>query len=317
MPELITLTMNPAIDIATTVDGVVPTLKLRCGPVTRSAGGGGINVARVLQRLGHDVVALYPAGGPTGERLKLLVGEQSIKSVVVPLAGETRESFTTLESRTGSEYRFVLPGPMFSAAEVGAMLRALDALDDARDVRFTVLSGSLPDGVAKSFYVEAASIARSGGARVVVDSYGEALGKAIEAGGLTIIKPSQRELAELLGVSLATRAEQVKACEGLVASGKVEWVALTLGAEGALLVGRGVAFFAPAVPVEVKSSVGAGDSFLGALVAKFAEGEDPETAFRVAVAAGSAALLSPGTTLCHREDVERLMPDVRVERLRQ
>jgi 6-phosphofructokinase 2 len=315
MPELITLTMNPAIDIATTVRRVVPTLKLRCGPVQRSAGGGGINVARVLNRFGHDVVALYPVGGPTGARLKQMIDEQGVKSVIVPVGEETRESFTTVEEETGAEYRFVLSGPRFSDAECRAMLQALDDLDNARDVRFTVLSGSLPDGVAKDFYARAAAIARAGGAEVVVDSYGEALKLAIEAGGLTMVKPSQRELSDLMARPLTGRAEQLAACRSLVGSGKVAWVALTLGAEGAMLVGREVALFAPAVPVEVKSSVGAGDSFLGALVGRFAEGKPVEEAFRAAVAAGSAALLSPGTTLCHREDVERLTPLVRIERL--
>lgn len=313
MVELVTLTMNPAIDITTSVEKVVPTSKMRCGPVTRSPGGGGINVARVLYRLGHDVVAVYPAGGPTGKRLENLIGAEGIKSRVVPIVEETRESFTSLEDESGMEYRFVLPGPSISAAETEEVLEALANLE--RSAHFVVLSGSLPQSVPRYFYARASTIAREAGARVAVDTYGEALAAALRAGGLTVIKPSLRELAELIGSQPESEADRVKACRGLVVEGGVEMVALTMGADGAMLIGADFAFAAEAVPVEVKSAVGAGDSFLGAMVGSLADGKKPIEAFRAAVAAGSAALLHPGTALCLKEDVERLTHQVNVREI--
>lgn len=310
MVELVTLTMNPAIDIATSVEKVMPTSKLRCGPVTRSPGGGGINVARVLHRLGHDVTAVYPAGGPTGKRLELLVGEEGIDSCVVPIVAETRESFTALEQESGAEYRFVLPGPAISEAEAEEVLEALASLE--RTARFVVLSGSLPQTVPRYFYARAATIAREAGAEVAVDTYGEALSAALRAGGLAVIKPSLRELSELIGKNPESEADRVAACRALVLEGGVEMVALTLGAKGAMLIGRDFAYAAEAVPVDVKSAVGAGDSFLAAMVGGLADGREPVEAFRSAVAAGSAALLHPGTALCLKADVERLTREVKI-----
>ena len=310
MAELVTLTMNPAIDIATSVYAVVPTVKLRCADLVRSPGGGGINVARVLSRLGHEVVALYPAGGPTGERLTLLLGEEGIVSKVVTISGETRESFTILEGASGKEYRFVLPGPAFSISEASMMLAALETLEKAPDHRFVVLSGSLPEGVSEEFYAKAAEIARISGAKVILDTSGPALAQALKKGGLTLIKPSLRELSELVKRPLDSQSERLAACREIMAVGGVEFVALTMGSEGAMLVGRDVALYAPAVPVEVNSAVGAGDSFLGAMVAALAEGAKPREAFRRGVAAGSAALLLPGTSLCRNEDVDRLVDQV-------
>ena len=106
MPRILTLTMNPALDVSTATASVEPTHKLRCAAPVMHPGGGGINVARVLHRLGGDTLALYPSGGPTGAQLTGLLQAEGVPSQALPIAGDTRESFSVHDDRSGQEYRF-------------------------------------------------------------------------------------------------------------------------------------------------------------------------------------------------------------------
>jgi 6-phosphofructokinase 2 len=311
MADVVTLTMNPSIDLSVSVERVMPFHKLRCAAGRRDPGGGGINVARVMKRLGADVTAIYPAGGTLGLLLRRLVDQEGIPALTPPITGETREDFTVLEQSTGAQYRFVLPGPHFAEQEWHICLNMFGALDSR--TRFVVGSGSLPPGVPDDFYGRIARLARQTSRKIVIDSSGPALRAALEA-GVYLIKPSLNEFRGLLGRDqLETEAEWIRACQGLVERGQVEVVALTLGDRGALLVTRDRVLRAQALAIKPVSVVGAGDSFLGAVMWSLAAGHTMETAFRYGVAAGSAALLMPGTELCQREDVERLVNDVRVQ----
>jgi 6-phosphofructokinase 2 len=310
MAEIVTLTMNPAIDLSTSVERVEPVRKLRCGPARREAGGGGINVARVVRRLGGEVRALYPAGGSVGQLLGRLVEAEGVSHVVVPIGGETREDVTVLDEASDQQYRFVLPGPELSEPEWRACLEALSALGPGPAI--VCASGSLPPGAPEDFYARAAAIVRDWGALFVLDTSGPAL-KAALAAGVDLFKPNLRELNELVGARLDGPGQWLDACRALIARGEARTVALSLGADGALLVSREGAWRAPALDIEPLSTVGAGDSFLGALVWALADGRPMDEALRCAVAGGSAALLSPGTGLCHAVDLHRLIGAVRVE----
>lgn len=312
MADIVTLTINPSIDTSTSVNRVAPIHKLRCAAPHRDPGGGGINVARVAIRFGANVKALCAAGGATGELLRRLIDREGIPNLVIQVSEETRESFTVFEEATGHEYRFVLPGPQLREEEWRQCLGALAGIED--HPRFIVVSGSLSPAVPSDFYARAARIAKERGARVVLDASGPPLAAALEE-GVYLIKPNLRELSELVGVPLEDEASRVDACRRLTAAGRAEIVALTLGDRGALLVTRDHAWRALALPIKPVSAVGAGDSFLGAMVWGLAKGMSIEDAFCYGVAAGSAALLSPGTGLCRWEDVERLYPDVVRSRL--
>ena len=303
MESIVTLTANPAIDVSTGVEEIVPTRKLRCTAARRDAGGGGINVARVVRRLGSEVAAIYPAGGSTGRLLAELVEREGVRSVAIAVRPETREDFTVQERKSGNQYRFVLPGSPLAEPEWQACLDALKAI--AGRPRFVVGSGSLPPGVPDDFYARAARIAKADGAKMVVDTSGPAFAAALTE-GVYLVKPNLRELQELTQVPLSDQAAQIKACRTLIETGAAEVVALTLGAHGALLVTRESAQLARAQPLEPVSAVGAGDSFVGAMVWRLAGGAGILEAFRYAVAAGSAAVLNPGTELCHAADVTRL-----------
>jgi 6-phosphofructokinase 2 len=305
--SIITLTMNPAIDLSTSVARVVPTHKLRCASAGRDPGGGGINVARVVSRLGGNATAIYPTGGVSGQLLKHLVEREGVTSSTFTVAEETRLNITILEDQSGDEYRFVLPGPALEPAEWQQALDMLESLPPKPCM--LVMSGSLPPGAPEDFYARAARLARRPGGTAVLDTSGPALAAALKE-GVFLIKPNLRELRELTGQELEGETSWHAACSGLVASGQTEVVALTLGDKGALLVSRDGALRAPALPIDAASAVGAGDSFLGGMVWALASGNDLEEAFRYGVAAGSAALLTPGTQLCRREDVMRLYGQV-------
>jgi 6-phosphofructokinase 2 len=310
--EIVTLTINPAIDIFVNVARVEPTRKLRCSPPKRDPGGGGINVARVAHRLGGDVTAIYPIGGQIGKLLQRLLEREDVASLVTPSHVETRENFTAYEESTGKQYRFVLPGSPLHRAEWEAVLDRLASL--AERPIFVVASGSVPPGAPDSFFARVARHAKALGAKTVIDTSGIALAAALEE-GVTIIKPNLVELTELVAAPLDRDEDRIAACRKLAAEGRAEIVALTLGEHGALLVTAERAWQALPLDIEAVSTVGAGDSFLGGLVAALADGKPLDEAFRVAVAAASAAVLMPGTGLCQPEDVKRLLPQVKIKEI--
>jgi 6-phosphofructokinase 2 len=310
--EIVTLTINPAIDIFVNVARVEPTRKLRCSPPKRDPGGGGINVARVAHRLGGDVTAIYPIGGQIGKLLQRLLEREDVASLVTPSHVETRENFTAYEESTGKQYRFVLPGSPLHRAEWEAVLDRLASL--AERPKFVVASGSVPPGAPDDFFARVARHAKALGAKTVIDTSGIALAAALEE-GVTIIKPNLVELTEFVAAPLDRDEDRIAACRKLATEGRAEIVALTLGEHGALLVTAERAWQALPLDIEAVSTVGAGDSFLGGLVAALADGKPLDEAFRVAVAAASAAVLMPGTGLCQPEDVKRLLPQVKIKEI--
>ncbi|SRR5579885_204255 len=312
MHPIVTLTMNPAVDVSASVERIEPVHKLRCTAAHRDAGGGGINVARVARRLGADPVAIYPAGGPVGALLDRAIAAEDVRHIAVSIAGDTREDFTINETALHRQFRFVLAGPELSQGEIKACLDALAT--QVRPSAYLVASGSLPPGVPADFYGSIACLSANGGTKFVLDCSGQALRSALGPGTF-LIKPNLREFCELIGRDLHGREECLSAARGLVAEGATLFVALTLGEDGAMLVGKDIALFAAAPKVDAISTVGAGDSFLGALVFALASGQGAEDALSLGVAAGSAALLSPGTDLCEAQTARRLLSQIRVERL--
>ncbi|MBS0533969.1 MAG: 1-phosphofructokinase family hexose kinase [Proteobacteria bacterium] len=312
MPDIVTITINPAVDIFVNVEKVEPTTKMRCSAPKRDPGGGGINVARVVSRLGGNVTAVYPVGGSIGKLLQKLLDREGIDSLVTPSHVETRENFTAYETESGDQFRFVLPGSTLHRAEWEACLGTMAKLKDKP--RFIVASGSIPPGVPDDFFARAAREAKRLGAQSVIDTSGDAL-KAVLDERIDIVKPNLSELSEFMGATLDSDKARLAACRDLIAAGHVKMVALTLGADGALLVTSDHAYKAAPLKIDVVSAVGAGDSFLGGLVWALSAGQTPKDAFRVAVASGSAAVMSPGTELCSEADVRRLTTRVEIAEL--
>lgn len=310
MPDIVTLTPNPAIDLSTSVDRIAPVRKLRCSAPRRDPGGGGVNVARVVKRLGGSVEAILPVGGFTGQLLRQLIDDEGIPHRAIKTAAETREDFSVSEQSSGQQYRFVLPGIALRRSEWHGCLDALAATTPRP--KFVVGSGSLPPGVPNDFFARAAEIARGLGAEFLLDTSGAPLVAALEH-GVRLIKPNLRELRELTGAELTDEKDWIAASRRFIDAGKVEIVALSLGHRGALLVTRQEVLRAYPLPIKPVSAVGAGDSFLGAFVFALAKGDRIAEAFRLASAAGAAALVHEGTELCQPDDVYRLCAQARIE----
>lgn len=310
-PGILTLTINPAVDLTTSVERIEPTRKLRCAGQTREPGGGGINVARVVRRLGADVTAIYTAGGVVGEMLTALVAAESVRGEPAPIEGDTRENVMVDETSTGLQYRFVLPGPELRETEWRGILDRLERLEPFP--AWVVASGSLAPGAPADFYRQAAAVVKARGGKLILDTSGAALKQGLGP-GVCLIKPNLEELAELVGASPDAEFDAAAACREIVAAGKAEIVALTLGADGAMLVTGDGVWRAPAVKIKPASAVGAGDSFVGGMVWSLSRGDALETAFRYGMAAGAAALLTPGTGLCRADDIHRLYASVEMIR---
>ena len=311
MSDIVTITPSPAVDLSTSVDKILPVAKLRGQSQRRDPGGGGINVARVIRRLGGDARAICPTGGAIGKLLRQLLDQEGVASHTWTIAGETRENFFVDEISAGKQYRFILPGPRLSEFEWKECLKLVSALEPFP--RYLVASGSLPDGVPDDFYAQVARLARQRGASFVLDTSGPALAAAA-AEGVDLIKPNLREMRELSGSEPSDAYAWEVAARELIERGKASVVALTMGHLGAALVTREEILRAPPIPITPRSAVGAGDSFLAALIWRLASGASRAEILRLAVAAGAAALLHPGTALCRVDDIARLVDLVTIEK---
>jgi len=299
---ILTLTMNPTIDMSARVAQVVPERKLRCHSPRHEPGGGGLNVSRALRKLGGESMAYYTAGGHTGQRLGELLEAERIDHRALPVSGYTRQNVIVREEGEANQYRFGFPGPEMTAEDVE---QCLETLERAGRMEFLVASGSLPPGVPEDFYARVARVGKRAGARVFVDTSGPPLYRALEE-GVFLVKPNRNELGASVGREIDTEEDEEAAARDLVESGKAEMVVVSLGAAGVLYGSKKGLVRMRAPSVRVRSAIGAGDSMLAGIVLGLARGFEPEDAVRFGLASGTAAVRTPGTELCRREDTETL-----------
>lgn len=304
MAAVLTITLNPTIDVFGEAAKVQPTHKVRLKDTSFEPGGGGINVARVIATLGGEVEALALSGWEMGAFLGRLLKDEGVPWTPIPMEGETRVALMVHDQSTGLEYRFLPEGPEVHAHEIDACADAIRHKTEG----FVVASGSLPRGAPVDSYVRLARAAAQNGLPFVLDTSGAALKAALAHGGIYLVKPSQSELESFAGHELDAAGIEATA-RAIIAAGQAQMVAVTLGAGGAVLATRDKLLRLPAMTVEVRSAVGAGDSFLGAMVWALSEGWAIEQAFLLGMAAGAAATSNPGTSLCRREDVFRLFKE--------
>jgi 6-phosphofructokinase 2 len=309
MTNIVTLTVSPAIDKSSTVKRVVPDTKLRCGAPRREPGGGGVNVSRALLRLGGDSLAVFLAGGPTGQILEELLEGEGLTCRPLKTEGWTRENLTIREEDEGDhQYRFTMPGPEIREEEWRACLEELAGLDPTP--KYLVASGSLPPGVPSDLYARVAGIARDLGSRLILDTSGDALKEGLEE-GVFLVKPNLRELGTITGTSASEEEsdyeeKQAEAARKLVAKGGAEAVLVSMGSAGALLVTKDETTRISSPTVPIRSKVGAGDSMVAGVVLGLSRDFDLPKAALFGVAAGAAAVMTPGSELCRRRDAEAL-----------
>ncbi|MDZ7720292.1 MAG: 1-phosphofructokinase family hexose kinase [Balneolaceae bacterium] len=302
--RVLTITMNPAVDVNSEADKVVTNQKVRCEKPDYDPGGGGINVARVLTRLGIQANAFYLAGGITGEYLTYLLDEENVPHKHSKINGMTRENTSVIDRNTGEQYRFVFPGPTIENAEWKNTLDWIE--ENLNDFDIVVGSGSLPPGVPTDFYSMVGSIVLENGKEFILDTSGDFLSEGLK-NGATYIKPNQEEFEELKKQKEADSMDDL--LEQLFSQG-VENVIYTLGSEETKLINKnGSTSFKPP-QIEVNSSIGAGDSFVGGLVAGLVTGMSTRDAVLFGIATAASTLKSFGTDLCELEDVKSIYKDL-------
>lgn len=309
MRPILTVTLNPALDLATHVPSVAPGLKLRCTAPRLDPGGGGINVSRAISRLGGGSLAFVALAGGTGAQVAEFLHSEGITLVTFPGPGETRQSLTVNEDTTGRQFRFMLPGTAWDAARIAAASRAL--AEAAPLTGTVVLSGSNPPGLPDDFAARlAAELAArpESHARLVVDTSGKPLARIVAGPvpGLDLLRMDQEEAEELAGHGLETAVATADFASALVARGVARRVIVARGADGSVFVEPGLRLSSRPPRVEVVSKVGAGDSFVAGFVLSEARGAAPAEALARGVAAAAAAVMTVGTELCRRDDAERI-----------
>lgn len=303
MVHIYTLTLAPSLDSATVTPQIYPEGKLRCTAPVFEPGGGGINVARAISHLGGKATAIFPEGGATGKHLSALLLTENVAIDTLECLDWTRQNLHVYAESTGEQYRFVMPGAALTEEEFHRLGEKVLAIDSGS---LLVISGSLPPGVNVARLSSLVRAAQKAGIRCIIDSSGEALKAALEIGNIELVKPNQKELSALVNRDLTQPDDVRKAAQEIVDSGKARRVVVSLGPQGALGVDATGSVQVVPPPVKSQSTVGAGDSMVGAMALKLAENAPLLDMVRFGVAAGSAATLNQGTRLCSFENTQTI-----------
>ena len=309
MSTIVTVTFSPCIDKTTSIKVLVPDKKLQCSPPKLEPGGGGINVARAIKKLGGNAVAIFPSGGYTGKYFNHLLEEANIEAIIIEVQNETRENIIVLDEAENAQYRFGMPGTDLSEEEWMQCLKAVVAI---KDISFIVASGSLPPGVPLNVFAQLAKIAKSKDAKFIVDTSGEALREAVNE-GVYLLKPNLSELCFLSGKVHLLQHEIEAAAKEIIAAGKCEVIVISMGEEGAMLVTTDVVKIIKPPSVIRKSTVGAGDSMVAGIVYYLSKQKNIIDAVKYGVACGTAATMNTGTELCTLKDAEEIYSVMNME----
>jgi len=296
---IVTVTLNPSLDRTVEVDRLDRGDVLRTGAPLLEPAGKGVNVARALTAHGVDSVAVLPVGGREGAELSALLDAAGVSARYVPVSGRTRSNLTVVEPG-GTVTKLNEPGLGLGHGDVTAITAVVRAT--AEQASWVVVSGSLPPEISTATFARFVEDVRRAGARLAVDTSGDALSVAVHARP-DLLKPNLAELAELSGRPLETLGDVVAAAEAIRASG-VGTVLVSLGGAGAVLVGPGGVVVGTSSVAEPRSTVGAGDSFLAGYLASETRGGAPRDALLAALTWGAAATRLPGTTVPRPDDLD-------------
>lgn len=304
------LTPSPALDLGGVVDNLKPNEKSYVHDVTRSPGGNAINVARILTRLKTPVIATGFLGGSTGQEIKFLLDEESIRNKFINIKGHSRICVTVSNKRVHTQTRLTFPGPRVSRDEKQSIFKLFE---NQNRISFLVIGGSLPNGFQTSDVRRLIRIARKRGIECIVDSPPDVLMELLPE-KLLLIKPNLTEFQQMTHSSVRTIAGVRKEAQKLLQY--VHFVCVSSVENGALLVTKNNTHFGCIPKVKIRSTVGAGDSMVGAMVAqlhnKNTSGED---LLRWGLAAAAATLARPGTAFGRAHEIRRLYKETQVQLL--
>ena len=299
------VTLNPALDRAINVDRLLEDDTVRVISEQHYAAGKGIDVSRVIKELGGQSVALGLIGGYDGLHLEGLLINAGVMTQLTKISHETRTNIILKEKSTGKQYVISAKGPDVDPVEIGQFYNHILSITD---MNYLVLSGSLPPGITSNIYGQLILAGRNKGAFIFLDADNAALHESINFLP-TGIKPNIHELSRLTGRELKTDNDIIDACRSLHSKG-VKYILVSRGKEGLLFSGDDQIIKAVAPPVDVDSTVGAGDSSVAGFILAHSLGKTIPECVRLACASGTATAQTPGTELCHIDDVERILPQV-------
>jgi 6-phosphofructokinase 2 len=306
-----TITLNPSLDQHLTVDGLVVDGPNRWSRLHRYAGGKGIDVSRAIHEMGGKTIAYGFIGGAVGRAVEIFLDEEGVPFSFTPIRGENRINFIITDSRTNHQTRIDAPGPRISKDEFARFQRKMQRLRPSPDL--IVAGGSAPPGIPNNVYYTLIMEAKGFGVRTILDADGQWLVEGVKAKPY-LIKPNVREAAELLGRELPDEMAIIKAARDIVDMG-VEIAVISRGKDGIIAATKDTVLKVVPPEVKAKSAVGAGDCTIAGLALKLGAREPLTRACRLAVALGTAAVLTPGTELARRADVEELLPQIKVRNI--
>jgi 6-phosphofructokinase 2 len=311
MSKIITITFSPSIDKSASVPAMQSNIKMRCSAANTEPGGGGINVARVIKRLGGDVKAIFPSGGYTGMFFNHLLENEEVPFVSIQTKNETKENFVILDESTKKEYRFGMPSNELFEEEWKACLKSIE---NHKNVDFIIASGSLPSGIPVDIYAQLSKIAKTSNAKFIVDTSGEALKNAVDD-GVYLLKPNIEELGILLDIKDLKIQNIEVAARDLIHKNNIEIVVVSLGANGAMLVTKDEAFTIKPPKVKVKSTIGAGDSMVAGIVFGLSNNLSLLECLQYGIACGTATTMNLGSELCDKKEVDKLLKIIKTQAL--
>lgn len=307
MFDILTITLNPAFDVSTSVGTVTPGPKLRCEPPRYDPGGGGVNVSRAILRLGGQSEAFVALGGETGGVFQATLEAEGIAVTHFEIDGNTRQSFAVSETSTGKQYRFQLPGPVWSPEQTVAMLAHL-GLHLARE-GIVVMSGSMPPGVRADIASTVNRLAVENGAQLILDTSSDALTAAAANPGppFALLRMDGEEASEVSGRAFTSPGELADYGIDLIRKGVAEKLVMSIGSKGTVGVSADERFFCQSPRIKTLSAVGAGDSMVAAIALELSTGGSFRDAVRHGVAAAGSAVLTPATELCSKETADEIL----------
>ncbi len=307
---IITLSLNPSIDYILQVPEIRLEDTLRAEYDYFQSGGKGINVSRVLTRLGIANEAWGFCGGDTGKWLRSFLNEEHVLHRFIETTAETRINIILTEQSTQCQLRVSAPGNQIKYSEERALVECFHTLPVS--TQWVSLGGSLPPGISPGITRKLIEACQEKGVPVVLDADGDTLKDGLQ-GRPCLIKPNQYELERLLDRPVRDMKDIIHGARSVIHEGLVEMVVTSLADAGAVLVTKDLAYYGKAPKVPVISKVGAGDSMVAGLLKGFIDGKSLEDTLRIGIAAGTAAVMTPGTELCLKHDFESLLPQVTVE----
>ena len=309
---IFTITVNPCLDRYLYIDKLLLEDTTRVKVTKDYPAGKGIDVSRVIKELDGNSVAISFLGGDNGRKIEEMLDKEGVIYTAVRTTKETRMNTILQEKKV--QYRLSLPGPKISKSDLNQLYETLKLL--IRDNDTVVISGSLPQGVPTTFYADLISFLKTKNTLIYFDSDGDNLKTGI-ASSPDCIKPNLYEFQRILEKNIDANNKKKLSEYGIKIIEKygLKEILLTLGSQGALLISKEIVLYASSAQVPVKSAVGSGDSFLAAYVLKREQGASIEEAFKWANASGNASVMTPGTELCHKKDVLKLLEKVHVENL--